>query len=47
VAIAAGAPEALVGRVIERLIACGEIKISKAREILESVQLGDGLLAGT
>ena len=47
VAIAAGAPEALVGRVIERLIACGEIKISKAREILESVRLGDGLLAGT
>lgn len=45
VAIAAGAPEALVGRVIERLIECGEIKISKAREILASVEIGDELLA--
>jgi hydroxymethylglutaryl-CoA reductase len=47
VAIAAGTPEALVGRVIERLIACGEVKISKAREILESFRPGAGVLAGT
>ncbi|MBI1818298.1 MAG: hydroxymethylglutaryl-CoA reductase, degradative [Deltaproteobacteria bacterium] len=47
VAIAAGAPEALVGRVIEHLIACGEIKISKAREILDSFGLSDRLLAST
>ncbi|HUI25667.1 MAG TPA: hydroxymethylglutaryl-CoA reductase, degradative [Candidatus Kryptonia bacterium] len=47
VAVAAGAPEALIGRVIERLIACGEIKISKAREIIASVQMAEGLLAGS
>ncbi|HVN88029.1 MAG TPA: hydroxymethylglutaryl-CoA reductase, degradative [Candidatus Binatia bacterium] len=45
VAVAAGAPEPLIGRVIERLIACGEIKISKAREILASFRVNDGLLA--
>jgi hydroxymethylglutaryl-CoA reductase len=47
VALAAGTPEPLVGRVIEHLLAGGEIKISKAREILASFQLGNGLLAST
>jgi len=47
VAVAAGAPEALIGRVIERLIACGEIKISKAREILAAVRMSEGLLVGS
>ena len=39
-AIAVGAPEPLVGQVIEQLIASGEIKLSKARQILQSVQAG-------
>ena len=38
-ALAAGAPEELVEQVIEELIASGEIKLSKAREILEAAQL--------
>lgn len=33
-AVAAGAPDALVDHVVDQLIACGEIKLSKAREIL-------------
>jgi len=37
-AVAAGAPEDLVEQVVEQMIAAGEIKLSKAREILESVQ---------
>lgn len=39
-AVAAGAPENLIEQVVEGLIASGEIKLSKARQILESVQLG-------
>ena len=39
-AVAAGAPDNLVEQVVEGLIASGEIKLSKARQILESVQLG-------
>jgi hydroxymethylglutaryl-CoA reductase len=39
-AVAAGAPEGLVEQVVEGLIASGEIKLSKARQILEAVQLG-------
>jgi len=39
-AVAAGTPEDLVEQVVEGLIASGEIKLSKARQILESVQLG-------
>ena len=38
VAVAAGAPETLVEHVIEGLIASGEVKLSKAREILRSVE---------
>jgi len=37
-AIAAGAPAGLVDQVAEQLIASGEIKLSKAREILRSAQ---------
>jgi hydroxymethylglutaryl-CoA reductase len=37
-AIAAGAPEGLVEQIVEQMIASGEIKLSKAREILESVR---------
>lgn len=40
-ALAAGAPEALMGQVVERLIASGEIKLSKAREIVQSVQIAN------
>src|ERR1700687_1302692 len=40
-ALAAGAPEALVEQVIEELIASGQIKLSKAREIVEAVQLAN------
>lgn len=39
-AVAAGAPEDLVDHVVTRLLASGEIKLSKAREIVQSVQLG-------
>jgi hydroxymethylglutaryl-CoA reductase len=39
-AVAAGTPDNLVEQVVEGLIASGEIKLSKARQILESVQLG-------
>jgi hydroxymethylglutaryl-CoA reductase len=38
-AVAAGAPESLVDRVVTQLLASGEIKLSKAREIVQSVQL--------
>ncbi len=38
-AVAAGAPDALVDLVIDRLIASGEIKLDKARQILESFRL--------
>jgi hydroxymethylglutaryl-CoA reductase len=38
-AVAAGAPEGLVDQVIQELLASGEIKLSKAREIVQSVQL--------
>jgi hydroxymethylglutaryl-CoA reductase len=37
-ALAAGTPEELVDQVVEQMIACGEIKLSKAREILASVR---------
>jgi len=37
-AIAAGAPEGLVDQIVDQMIASGEIKLSKAREILESVR---------
>jgi hydroxymethylglutaryl-CoA reductase len=39
-AVAAGAPESLVEQVVKQLLASGEIKLSKAREIVQSVQLG-------
>jgi hydroxymethylglutaryl-CoA reductase len=39
-AVAAGAPPGLVDQVAEQLIASGEIKLSKAREILQSAQGG-------
>ncbi|MBP1686867.1 MAG: hydroxymethylglutaryl-CoA reductase, degradative [Deltaproteobacteria bacterium] len=39
-AVAAGAPEDLVEQVVKQLLASGEIKLSKAREIVQSVQLG-------
>jgi hydroxymethylglutaryl-CoA reductase len=39
-AVAAGAPEGAVGEVIARLIASGEVKLSKAREIVGAVQAG-------
>jgi len=39
-AVAAGAPENLVDQVVTQLLASGEIKLSKAREIVQSVQLG-------
>ena len=39
-AMAAGAPAGLVDQVAEQLIASGEIKLSKAREILQSAQVG-------
>jgi hydroxymethylglutaryl-CoA reductase len=38
-AVAAGAPEALVDRVIEKLIGSGEIKLTKAREIVAAARL--------
>jgi hydroxymethylglutaryl-CoA reductase len=38
-AMAAGAPAALLDHVTEQLIASGEIKLSKAREILQSAQV--------
>lgn len=38
-AVAAGAPEDLVERVVEQLIASGEIKLSKAREIVAAAFL--------
>jgi hydroxymethylglutaryl-CoA reductase len=38
-AVAAGAPDSLVEQVVEGLIASGEIKLSKARQILELVQV--------
>ncbi len=41
VAMAAGAPAGLVDHVTAQLIASGEIKLSKAREILQSVQVGE------
>jgi hydroxymethylglutaryl-CoA reductase len=37
-AVAAGAPEAMVEQVVEELIACGEIKLNKAREIIASIR---------
>jgi hydroxymethylglutaryl-CoA reductase len=40
-AAAAGVPQALMGQVVARLIASGEIKLSKAREILQSVQFAN------
>jgi hydroxymethylglutaryl-CoA reductase len=40
-AVAAGAPEDAVGEVIARLIASGEVKLAKAREILVAVRGGD------
>ena len=39
-AVAAGAPEGAVGEVIARLLASGEVKLSKAREIVGAVQAG-------
>jgi hydroxymethylglutaryl-CoA reductase len=39
-AVAAGAPEEAVAEVIERLIASGEVKLAKAREILVAVRGG-------
>jgi hydroxymethylglutaryl-CoA reductase len=39
-AVAAGAPEPLVDDVVRQLLASGEIKLSKAREIVQSTQLG-------
>jgi hydroxymethylglutaryl-CoA reductase len=39
-AVAAGAPADLIDHVTERLIASGEIKLSKAREILQSARVG-------
>lgn len=39
-AMAAGAPAGLLDHVIDQLIASGDIKLSKAREIVESVQAG-------
>jgi hydroxymethylglutaryl-CoA reductase len=38
-AMAAGAPETLVDTIVEQMLASGEIKLSKAREILESVRV--------
>lgn len=38
---AAGAPAELMGHVVEQLIASGEIKLSKAREIVESAQIAN------
>jgi len=37
-AVAAGAPEGAVAEVIDRLLASGEVKLSKAREIVVAVQ---------
>jgi hydroxymethylglutaryl-CoA reductase len=37
-ALAAGAPEGIVDQIVEQMIASGEIKLSKAREILESMR---------
>ncbi len=37
-ALAAGAPEDLVDQIVDDMIACGEIKLSKAREILLAAQ---------
>jgi hydroxymethylglutaryl-CoA reductase len=37
-AVAAGAPEELVEQVVEQMIACGEVKLNKAREILASMR---------
>jgi len=38
-AVAAGAPEPLVNDVVKQLLASGEIKLSKAREIVQATQL--------
>jgi hydroxymethylglutaryl-CoA reductase len=37
-AVAAGAPDSMVEQVVEELLACGEIKLNKAREIVESIR---------
>jgi hydroxymethylglutaryl-CoA reductase len=37
-AVAAGAPEDLVEQVVEQMLACGEVKLSRAREILASMR---------
>jgi hydroxymethylglutaryl-CoA reductase len=37
-AVAAGAPDDLVEQVVEQLIACGEVKLNKAREILAAAR---------
>jgi len=37
-AMAAGAPGSMIEQVVEELLACGEIKLSKARAIVESIR---------
>ncbi|MBI3783326.1 MAG: hydroxymethylglutaryl-CoA reductase, degradative [Deltaproteobacteria bacterium] len=37
-AVAAGAPDSMAEQVVEGLLACGEIKLSKAREIVASIR---------